>query len=470
MLVDLIGNGTRFVAAQGGRGGLGNASLASKARKAPGFALLGEPGDTADLVLELRSVADAGLVGFPSAGKSSLISVLSSARPKIAEYPFTTLVPNLGVVTAGAATYTVADVPGLIPGASQGKGLGLDFLRHIERCSVLVHVVDCATYEPDRDPVSDVDALEQELARYTPALGGSLADRPRVIVLNKIDVPDARELAEMVRADFEKQGFPVFAVSTASHEGLRELSYALAKTIEEDRATRPAMEASRIVLRPPAVDDAGFTVIEDPEQEGGFIVRGERPERWVQQTVFDNNEAVGYLADRLARLGVERVLAERGAKPGCPVTIGGVTFDWEPSTPAGLDLLMHERGTDPRLERNERIGAAERKAAKIARRAPSTEEQPEPENESEAERQERTADSVAERHEPPTGSVAEPHELPAGSLAEPHELPAGSLAEPHELPAGSLAEPHELPADSLAEPATGTPVDPAADQELDKRS
>jgi GTPase len=371
LLADLTGNGTRFVAARGGRGGLGNASLASKARKAPGFALLGEPGEERDLVLELRSVADVGLVGFPSAGKSSLISVLSSARPKIAEYPFTTLVPNLGVVTAGAATFTVADVPGLIPGASQGKGLGLDFLRHIERCSVLVHVVDCATYEPDRDPVSDMDALESELARYTPALGGSLADRPRVVVLNKIDVPDARDLAEMVRADFEERGLPVFAVSTASHEGLRELSYALAKIVEEDRATRPTMEASRIVLRPTAVDDSGFTVVDDPEQEGGFIVHGERPERWVRQTAFDNGEAVGYLADRLARLGVEQVLAERGAKPGAPVTIGGVTFDWEPTTPAGIDMVMHERGSDPRLERNTRVGAAERKAAKIARRLPS---------------------------------------------------------------------------------------------------
>jgi len=375
MLADLTGNGTRFVAAQGGRGGLGNAALASKARKAPGFALLGEPGEEADLVLELRSVADVGLVGFPSAGKSSLISVLSSARPKIADYPFTTLVPNLGVVTAGASTFTVADVPGLIPGASQGKGLGLDFLRHIERCSVLVHVVDCATYEPDRDPVSDMDALEQELEQYTPALGGSLAERPRVVVLNKIDVPDARELAEMVRADFEKRGLPVFAVSTASHEGLRELSYALAKIVEEDRATRPTLEASRIVLRPPAVDEAGFTVLDDPEQEGGFIVRGERPERWVRQTAFDNDEAVGYLADRLARLGVEKVLAERGAQPGCPVTIGDVTFDWEPSAPAGVDVVMHGRGTDPRLERNTRVGASERKAAKIARRIPSADEQ-----------------------------------------------------------------------------------------------
>ncbi|WP_091454659.1 GTPase ObgE [Actinokineospora iranica] len=368
IIVDLVGHGTRFVAAQGGRGGLGNAALSSKARRAPGFALLGEPGETRDLVLELRSVADAGLLGFPSAGKSSLISVLSSAKPKIADYPFTTLVPNLGVVTAGESVYTIADVPGLIPGASQGKGLGLDFLRHIERCSVLVHVIDCATYEADRDPISDIDALEEELARYTPALGGDLADRPRLVVLNKIDVPEARELAEFVRPDIEARGLPVFAVSTASREGLRELSFALAKIIEDDRASKPAPESTRVVLRPTAVDDAGFTVVADPEDEEGFIVRGERPERWVRQTDFNNTEAVGYLGDRLARLGVEEALAKAGARPGCPVTIGGVTFDWEPSTPAGVAIMMHGRGSDPRLEQNERVSADERKAAKIARR------------------------------------------------------------------------------------------------------
>ncbi|GGM53472.1 GTPase Obg [Longimycelium tulufanense] len=368
VLADLVGPGTRFVAARGGRGGLGNAALASKARKAPGFALLGEPGETRDLVLELKSVADVGLVGFPSAGKSSLIAVLSAARPKIADYPFTTLVPNLGVVTAGETVYTVADVPGLIPGASQGRGLGLDFLRHIERCAVLVHVVDCATYEPGRDPLSDVDALEAELAKYTPSLGADLAERPRVVVLNKIDVPEARELAELVRPDFEARGLPVFEVSTASREGLRELSFALAGIVSEYRAARPTVEPTRVVLRPKAVDDAGFTVEPDPERPGGFVVRGERPERWVRQTNFDNDEAVGFLADRLARLGVEDELANRGAVPGCPVTIGAMTFDWEPSTPAGVARVMAGRGTDPRLERSDRRTAAERKAARRARR------------------------------------------------------------------------------------------------------
>ena len=188
-LADLTGAGTRYVAATGGRGGLGNAALASMKRKAPGFALRGEPGPELQLVFELKTVADAGLVGFPNAGKSSLIAAMSAARPKIANYPFTTLTPNLGVVEAGEVQFVVADVPGLIPGASSGRGLGLDFLRHIERCTVLVHVLDCATDEPGRDPVSDLDALEAELAAYEDLTGARMADKPRIVALNKIDVP-----------------------------------------------------------------------------------------------------------------------------------------------------------------------------------------------------------------------------------------------------------------------------------------
>src|ERR671914_2891057 len=376
VLADLVGDGTRFVAARGGRGGLGNAALSSRARKAPGFALLGEPGEARDLVLELRSVADVGLIGFPSAGKSSLVAALSAARPKIADYPFTTLTPQLGVVSAGDETFTVADVPGLIPGASEGRGLGLDFLRHIERCSVLVHVVDCATYEPGRDPVSDVQALEDELARYTPALGGELADRPRLIALNKIDVPDAADMAELVKADLEERfGWPVFAISTASHAGLRELAFAMAEQVHAHRAAQPVAEPTRIVLRPQAVDDSGFTIEPDRELPGGFIVRGARPERWIRQTAFDNDEAVGYLADRLTRLGVEDALAEAGAEPGCPVTIGDVTFDWEPSTPSGAAVLLSGRGTDRRLEQNSRVTAAQRKMARADPRRHRTDEE-----------------------------------------------------------------------------------------------
>ncbi len=372
LIADLVGAGPRLEAAMGGRGGLGNAALASRARKAPGFALLGEKGQIRDLTLELKTVADVGLVGFPSAGKSSLVSTISAAKPKIADYPFTTLVPNLGVVSAGEHTFTVADVPGLIPGASDGRGLGLDFLRHIERCAVLVHVVDCATLEPGRDPISDIDALEAELAAYQPTLQGDttlgdLADRPRAVVLNKIDVPDARELAEFVREDVvEKYGWPVFEISTVSRDGLRPLIFGLWEMVAAYRAAQPEVAPRRPVIRPVAIDETGFTVT--PDGQGGFVVRGTRPERWIAQTAFDNDEAVGYLGDRLARLGVEDELVKQGATPGCAVTIGDVTFDWEPQTPAGVDTMMSGRGTDVRLEQTERVSADERKAARKARR------------------------------------------------------------------------------------------------------
>jgi GTPase len=370
VLADLVGVGARYVVASGGRGGLGNAALASARRKAPGFALLGEPGTSADVVLELKTIADVALVGYPSAGKSSLVAAISAARPKIADYPFTTLVPNLGVVQAGDARYTVADVPGLIPGASEGRGLGLEFLRHVERCALLVHVLDCATLEPDRDPISDLDVIEAELAAYAGDLqieGGRvpLTERPRIVVLNKIDVPEARELAELVRPELEARGLRVFEVSTASHEGLRPLTFALAELVASARRAAPAPEATRVVLRPRAVDDAGFTV---KRREGGgavwFQVRGEKPERWVRQTDFSNDEAVGYLADRLARLGVEDKLYAAGAVAGDEVRIGpdtnAVVFDWEPTLMTGAELLG-QRGTDARLDDHNRPTRGEKR-------------------------------------------------------------------------------------------------------------
>jgi GTPase len=345
LLADLIGPGTELVVAAGGRGGLGNAALATSKRKAPGFALLGEPGQERTVTLELKVVADIGLVGFPSAGKSSLVAALSRARPKIADYPFTTLAPNLGVVTARDVTFTVADVPGLIQGASHGKGLGQDFLRHIERCAALVHVVDCATADPGRDPVSDLDVIESELSSY-----GGLGDRPRLVALNKIDVPDARELAEMVRGDIERRGLPVLLVSAATHEGLRELSFEMAGLVARSRADRPAAPPTRIVLHPPTTGGGDFTVSKAGD---AWRVRGEKPDRWVRQTDFSNDEAVGYLADRLARLGVEERLLELGAKSGDDVLIGeesnAVVFDFDPDVQAGAEMLHGPRGSDRRL-------------------------------------------------------------------------------------------------------------------------
>jgi GTP-binding protein len=347
LMADLVGVGIRFVAARGGRGGLGNAALASPRRKAPGFALKGEPGERRELVLELKTVADIGLIGFPNAGKSSLIAAMSAARPKIANYPFTTLIPHLGVVEAGDTQFVAADVPGLIPGASEGRGLGLDFLRHVERCSALVHVLDCATEEPGRDPLTDIDVIESELSAYQAATGASLADRPRIVVLNKIDVPAARELAEHVAVVLTARGLTVCQTSAATREGLRELTFTMASLVEAARAAVPEAEPSRQVLRPVPADDPGFEVVQ--RGDNSFLIRGERPRRWVLQTDFSNDEAVGYLADRLARLGVEEALAQFGAQAGAEVLIGdfddAVVFDWDPELPSGPAAAARGEGS-----------------------------------------------------------------------------------------------------------------------------
>jgi GTPase len=390
VLADLVGEGTEFVAAAGGQGGLGNSALSSQKRKAPGFALLGIPGDARDIVLELKSIADIALVGFPSAGKSSLIAAMSAARPKIADYPFTTLVPNLGVVQAGDVRFTIADVPGLIEGASEGKGLGHNFLRHVERCAALVHVLDCAALEADRDPLNDLAVIERELDRYAVDMSYAgtdgavvpLNERPRLVALNKVDVPDGRDMAEFVRPELESRGYRVFEVSAASHEGLRELGFAMAEIV---KAAREAVKAAPPkvappVLRPRAVNEAGFTIRrEEKNLEPLFRILGEKPERWVKQTDFTNEEAIGYLADRLAKLGIEDQLFKSGAKPGDTVVIGegdGVVFDWEPTMVTGAELLGGPRGTDVRFadwERPTRSQKREeyqdRKDAKAAARA-----------------------------------------------------------------------------------------------------
>lgn len=374
VLADLMGIGTEFIAARGGRGGLGNAALASTKRKAPGFALLGEPGEERELVLEIKSVADIALVGFPSAGKSSLIAALSAARPKIADYPFTTLKPNLGVVEAGDVRFTVADVPGLIPGAAQGRGLGLEFLRHIERCAALVHVIDMATWESDRDPVSDLHAIESELAEYEVDVMPSgdllpLTKRPVLVALNKTDLPDGQDMSDMVRSELEAAGYRTFEVSAVSRKGLRELSFAMAELVKEELERRSQIEDApvRQVVRPIAVDDAGFDIVREETAEGPiYRVLGSKPQRWVLQTDFSNDEAVGYLADRLERLGVEEQLFSMGAHPGDTIVIGpddnSVVFDWDPTMVGGAELLG-ARGTDMRLEDDQRATRKERKAA-----------------------------------------------------------------------------------------------------------
>jgi GTP-binding protein len=365
-LTDLDEPGLEFVIAEGGLGGLGNAALASSKRKAPGFALLGVPGWSGDIVLELKTVADVALVGYPSAGKSSLIAAISAARPKIADYPFTTLHPNLGVVQAGEVRYTIADVPGLIEGASEGRGLGLQFLRHVERCSALLHVLDCGTLESERDPIRDLDVILNELRQYEVEDGLPLVERPQLVALNKVDLPDGREMAEFVKAELESRGYRVFLVSAVSHEGLRELSFAMAGLVSEARASRAAEPAKpRITLMHTKRTEGGFKVIKDFDgMDHFFRIIGTKPERWVAQTNFGNEEAVGYLGDRLARLGVEDALYKAGAVAGSTVVIGegdGVIFDWEPTIASTAELISGPRGYDARLDTNDRRTNQERR-------------------------------------------------------------------------------------------------------------
>ncbi|MDO5662683.1 MAG: GTPase ObgE, partial [Brachybacterium sp.] len=285
----------------------------------------------------------------------------------------------LGVVEAGGSRFTVADVPGLIPGASEGKGLGLEFLRHIERCLVIVHVLDAASLESDRNPVEDLAIIEAELAAYADGLDAAagsrtpMMQRPQVIVLNKTDLPDGQDMAEIVREDLEQRGIPVLEVSAVSRKGLRELSFALGEIVERERATLPAPEAAPLVLIPQADDEEDFTVERTPyEGAVAYRVRGEKPERWVRQTAFTNDEAVGYLADRLAKLGVEEKLYSSGASAGDTVIIGAdddaVVFDWEPTLIGGAEHLG-VRGSDARLEDNHRPTRGEKKTEQRARTA-----------------------------------------------------------------------------------------------------
>lgn len=378
-LLDMDQPGMRIVIAPGGQGGLGNAALASTKRKAPGFALLGTPGFEGDIQLELKTVADIALVGYPSAGKSSLVAAMSAAKPKIADYPFTTLHPNLGVVESGETRYTIADVPGLIEGASEGKGLGLEFLRHVERCTALLHVLDCATLEPGRDPLSDLDIILAELAAYPVPEGQvPLLERSQLVALNKIDVPEAQELADLVRPELEARGYRVFEISAVSRKGLRELSFALSELVVADRAAKVAeAPKQRIVIRPRAVDEKDFEIVVTGGSYGNlYTVTGDKPERWVHQTDFNNDEAVGFLADRLAKLGVEGELFKVGAVPGAAVSIAGREFDWEPTLSSAAELITAPRGTDERLGdrtratyKERRQGYLERMDAKAAARA-----------------------------------------------------------------------------------------------------
>lgn len=335
-LADLVEAGQRFIATRGGRGGRGNAAFASNRRRAPRFAELGERGQQRSFRLELKVIADVGLVGFPSAGKSSLIARLSAARPRVGSWPFTTLTPHLGVMRAGDTDVVLADVPGLVEGAHGGRGLGHRFLRHIERCRVLVHVLDTVPFDPERDPNADLEVVLAELRAHEP----SLVERPALAVMNKVDLPDGRAMAALVRPELEAAGWEVLEVSAVTGEGLDPLRWRLAALVRQDREEEREerrVEEEVVITLPPRREQP--TIVER-DDAGRYVVRGDRVERWVQMTPLDNREAARHLQGRLRREGVERMLVDAGAREGDEVAIGGAVFDF---TPDLADLPEEER-------------------------------------------------------------------------------------------------------------------------------
>ncbi|MEX2563401.1 MAG: GTPase ObgE [Nitriliruptoraceae bacterium] len=366
VLADLVENGQRYVAAEGGRGGRGNVSFTNRHRRLPTFAERGEQTFDVSLRLELKLIADVGLVGFPSAGKSSLVGRLSAAKPRVADWPFTTLTPHLGVMRAGDThdgrpiDVVLADVPGLIEGASEGRGLGLQFLRHIERCHVLLHVLDGMPYEADRDPEADLAVLLRELAAHDP----DLVTRPNLVVITKVDLPDAKVMAELARPNLESQGYEVLEVSTVTSEGLDTLRYRLGELVERQRQQRASDEAAALQGAADGSADAGgrrsrsgaqgtpegqevlvrllprgrdFTV---EVADDGYVVHGRRIARWVQMLPIEDPQAARYLQGRMRRAGVEKALIAAGARSGDDVFINDVVFTFEPDID---DLPAEER-------------------------------------------------------------------------------------------------------------------------------
>ncbi len=312
LMADLVEPGTRFVVCKGGRGGRGNTHFTTSVRQAPTFAEKGEPAVGLRLRLELSLLADVGLLGLPNAGKSTLISRVSAAKPKIADYPFTTLTPQLGIVRVGETSFVMADLPGLIEGASEGKGLGLRFLRHAERTRVVLHVVECAPID-ESAPLANLRLVRAELFRYSE----ELASRPSVVAMTKIDLMPDR--AEVLR-ELEKEGLEVFPVSAVTGEGLDALLFRLAALV--DSTPRPIMP---VEIELEADDAAAWEVLSGEE---GYVVTGGEIERWVAMTDTSNMEALQHLHRRLKKAGVIDALADAGAVEGDTVKIGQVAFSY----------------------------------------------------------------------------------------------------------------------------------------------
>jgi GTP-binding protein len=323
LLADLVAPGQRFVLAHGGRGGRGNAAFATATHQTPRFGEQGEPGEEKSLRLELKLLADAALVGFPNVGKSTLIARVSAARPKIADYPFTTLVPNLGVVRLEEGhSFVLADLPGLIGGAHTGRGLGDRFLRHVERARVVVHLLDLADQER-ADPVGDLETIRAELAAYSPRL----AALPEVVAANKIDLPQSRERWEACRADLEaRAGGPVWGISAVTGEGVKRLLHATAEAVAAAGPTPAAEIATAALVAEPEEAKPGFEIVQ-PEP-GRFIIRGAEVERLVAMTDVDNPAALEHLHRQLSRRGVLRRLREAGVREGDQVRVGEIEFDF----------------------------------------------------------------------------------------------------------------------------------------------
>ncbi|MCH6266712.1 GTPase ObgE [Neobacillus citreus] len=325
VIADLVEHGQRAVIAKGGRGGRGNTRFATPANPAPEIAENGEPGQERDVILELKLLADVGLVGFPSVGKSTLLSVVSSAKPKIAEYHFTTIVPNLGMVeTEDGRSFVMADLPGLIEGAHAGVGLGHQFLRHIERTRVIVHVIDMAAAE-GRDPYEDYLTINKELQEYNLRL----TERPQIIVANKMDMPDAEENLQIFKEKLQED-YPIFPISAISRKGLRELLFAVADKIEEtpefplQHEEEEETGVHRVVYKHEADADA-FNITRDPD--GAFVLSGDKIERLFKMTDFSRDESVRRFSRQLRGLGVDDALRKRGAKDGDIVRL--LEFEFE---------------------------------------------------------------------------------------------------------------------------------------------
>ena len=328
VLADLTAAGDEFVAARGGRGGLGNQHFATSSRQAPRLAEKGEPGKERWLALELKLIADVGLVGYPNAGKSTLLAAMSAARPKIADYPFTTLEPNLGVVDSDGETFVLADIPGLIEGAAEGAGLGHEFLRHVERTRLLLHVLDGSGGLEGRDPLADFDTIEGELAAY----GAGLGEKPRVVVVNKIDLPEARERLPDLRAALGARGLPVLAVSAATGEGVRELAREAQRRLAELPRPEPVAAEAAGTGRPRryTLDDAADERHYEVERlsRHHFRVEGVRIERLASMTDFANEEAAERFQRVLVASGIAAGLTAAGIADGDVVHLGDYELVW----------------------------------------------------------------------------------------------------------------------------------------------